>query len=875
MGTQFSVLSALDAAVYDETDTLIARGPAQVIPENGGSAVALAMGDILTYTVSGNGSAAFYAPALSTLGVGGVWNDYTAVIQANSPYGIGLQGADVIVNGQIYSGDLVLVITGTTTLQGRGQTLVPNFAHQVVISATNAAVQMGPAALLTGTLPSSVVNGFALPDYTGQLTVSQHTTEFDQITFDGLAARDLSLTLDPSTSSVTPVESASFQAVIASNADDVYDVGVSAPAGWNVYIENSGLITATPPLGAQPGDYALQVTAQSAAAGEPLAATAVHTVTVTAYEGMALSVAPDPLTTVPWGQSAYAFDSDDGINNGRPQIPGAAFIATITNTSSVAHTLDVQVTPSGFSADWILLGGTGRANSAQVSLSPGGVGQLGVYISPVGLATLPAEGTSYPFNVTATAVANPGLSETDNETFIMPAVQFAYVAVQPELIYSAPGISGAFAATVTNVGNSVETFPLSIDFPPSDWAVAAGWNAAALSPGEASTQMITITTPTGELGQTYAVGVRTLSGVYRPTVYVDVELVSPAALPIYEAVNSTRDLCAVTDHEIALPAALEALALSVTELDDSCQAGICALDLRDRVVADLRDVADYTQLAHWTSTTAVSLRQLAASMETHTDQAAISSDIVAVGDQITQLETEFCALSVHDLSLSFTPGVVALLDDGSVADYVLEVINQGDMATTAVISLTVPTGVTGSWSNQSVTLAPGQLITIPTTITPSQRGIFVITAAATTIEAPAIQRQAQAGLNVVDAYLRVIRVTADTSFVDTGTSSTNLSVQGVYTFSSEILRAAGPQTIWATDGVLTGTAVINVNNNITINSDTIWDKNDINPALSRLDLAVDNLILGVFAYPSKKVYSKNIYRVPMIKNRENNRLYLH
>lgn len=320
VGTQFSVLSALDTAVYDETNTLIARGQAQVLPENGESAVALAMGDVLTYTVSGNGSAAFYAPALSTLGVGGAWNDYTAVIHANSPYGIGLQGADVIVNGQIYSGNLVLVVTGTTTLQGQGQTLVPNFTNQVVISATNAAVQMGPAAVLTGTLPGSVVNGFALPDYTGQLAVSQHTAELDQVTFSGIAARDLSLTLDPSTSSVTPVESASFQAVIASNADDVYDVGVFAPAGWNVRINNSGAITAAPPLGAQPGDYALQVTAQSAA-GESLAATAVHTVTVTAYEGMDLSVAPDPLTTVPWGQSAYAFDSNDGINNGRPQIP--------------------------------------------------------------------------------------------------------------------------------------------------------------------------------------------------------------------------------------------------------------------------------------------------------------------------------------------------------------------------------------------------------------------------------------------------------------------------------------------------------------------------------------------------------------------------
>ncbi len=134
VGTQFSSLVAADVAVYDANNTLIASGPAQLLPANGESAIALALGNTLTYTVSGSGSAAFYAPALSTLGVGSNWQAYTAEIQSNLPYGVGLQGANVVIDGQILDGEgMVLVITGTATLQGQGQTLAPNFANLVEI----------------------------------------------------------------------------------------------------------------------------------------------------------------------------------------------------------------------------------------------------------------------------------------------------------------------------------------------------------------------------------------------------------------------------------------------------------------------------------------------------------------------------------------------------------------------------------------------------------------------------------------------------------------------------------------------------------------------------------------------------------------------
>ncbi|MCP4425404.1 MAG: hypothetical protein GY803_12995, partial [Chloroflexi bacterium] len=643
VGTQFSSLVAADTAVYDTNNTLIASGPAQVLVANGESGIALALGDTLTYTVSGSGSASFYAPALSTLGVGNNWSDYTSEIHSNNPYGIGLQGADVIIDGQILDGeDMVLVITGTATLQGQGQTLAPNFTNEVTIEATDAAVQFGPAAVLTGTLPTNPANGFALPGYSGPLTIQPHTIALDLVELSGQANRDLAIALDPITSTLTPLESATFQANILSSQADVYTTTVSAPAGWNVMLDNSGLITATPPLGAQPGDYPILVAAQSAASSNLLWATAVHTATITPHEGIALTVAPDLLTTVPWAQTDFAFPGDDDINNGQPQVSGAAFIATITNTSSAAHIFDVQIQPNGFSSDWIILGGAGRTDSTQVALPPGGSGQLGVYISPVGLAALPAEGTQYPFDVVATAVDNAALTQSDNETFIMPAVQFAYVAAQPELIYSAPGASTSFDVTVTNVGNSTADFPLTVEMPLPGWAIIDGWTVPTLAPAEASTQPITITTPSGELGQVYVVAAGSQSGPYRPTAYVGVEMVSAEALPIYKIATRVAGPCAIGDNQVSLPAALQFLALSLTDLKQSCQAGACAPDLRDRVISGALASATHTAELSPLVTSDELLEQIVVYMAAHSDSVTLNSDMSAIGSAIVQLEGEVC-----------------------------------------------------------------------------------------------------------------------------------------------------------------------------------------------------------------------------------------
>ncbi len=132
VGAQFTYLSAPQARVYDEHNTLVASGTIQARSVLT-LAIALALGDALTYTIDGKGRATFYAPATSGLGVGGNWVTYTAQMHSGGAYGIGVQGAVVTVNGQEYTGTLVLVTSEPASLVGMGHTLAPDFANRVTI----------------------------------------------------------------------------------------------------------------------------------------------------------------------------------------------------------------------------------------------------------------------------------------------------------------------------------------------------------------------------------------------------------------------------------------------------------------------------------------------------------------------------------------------------------------------------------------------------------------------------------------------------------------------------------------------------------------------------------------------------------------------
>ena len=176
-------------------------------------------------------------------------------------------------------------------------------------------------------------------------------------------------------------------------------------------------------------------------------------------------MALDPLITVPWGPAYPVINFDPAV--GRVQLAGAAFAATITNTSSSARTFDVAVT--GLPSGWSILGGEPGNVTLALDLAAGEVVRLGLYISPT-VASLPASGTNYPFDVTATAQDNGGVTATDDSVFVMPAVAYPALSVSPAELFTASNSDAVFELTVSNIGNTAGDFDLAGTVPAAGWS---------------------------------------------------------------------------------------------------------------------------------------------------------------------------------------------------------------------------------------------------------------------------------------------------------------------------------------------------------------------------------------------------------------------
>ncbi len=799
---QFTTLSIPRAQLYDEQDTLIATGLIQARSANGRSAVALALGDTLTYTIVGTGTTSFYAPALSGLGVGGNWLTYTAQISSETLYGVGLQGAIVSVDGQEYTGTLVLVTTDTLALQGQGHTLTPNFSDRATVQVSDSAVHIGSASLLAGSLPYGVADGFALSGYTGTLTITEHTPDLNLVELEGTFARDLALTLNPPTSSITPLEVSVFQPEIHSNQDDTYTVTVVPPLGWQAQIDFSGQITITPPLDAQPGDYSVRVSAQSVNSASLLFSTAVHTVSIASCSGMQLAVAPDPLTTVPWG--AILPDSSTAtVNNGQAQVPGAAYIATITNTSSVSHTFTVQVAPDNFSSDWIMLGGAGRSHTTTLTLPAGGVGRLGIYVSPASLETLPLAGTEYSFSVQATVTDDPALSESVPAIFTMPAVSFNYLQANPLLVYASPNIPTSFDVCLTNVGNVSDTFEVILATPAITWMAHAPYSVT-LDIGAADERAVVFSPVGAALGDEEIIRIQSPApgSPYVQTKYVGVRVVGPCA---FEVSQATRVAELLSDTQLA--AALENLTfqLSRWERDPDNQAP------RQRTVAALNEVINRMWRADYPLVDIGGLESLVA-----------APTIAGFCDPMADLADQLAGIAARDVALDVTPGVQATLP-GIPVSHIIRLSARGNLTTTYDLAVNdLPLDVPYVMRNISFTLTPGESVTTSLVVTPAKSGVYPFTVAATAQQDPLVERRQSAALRVVDAWFQIIAAQADPAYVEMGDNTTNLSA-AIANTANLYWPAPADVQILAPDGTPMHTRTVP----ITLTPSLVWEYYDL------------------------------------------------
>ena len=755
VAAQFATLTAPYAQLYDEHDTLLAAGPVQAAPAEGDAALALALGGDLTCTVDGRGALSFYAPATTGLGVGGTWETYTASVAAPGVFGVGLQGASVTVNGQAFTGPLTLVVSDTLTLHGAGYTVAPNFAAQVALTAQDAFVHLAAADAYDG--------------YSGSLSISEHSAALDSVTLSGTYARRLAVAAVPAQSQVTPFETATFQATLSAVQGAVPDalpvtVTVVPPDGWTAALDASGQVAITPARTAAPGDYPVRLVAQ---AGDDvtLLAGAVHTVTLQHYNGMQWTVAPDPLTTVPWGPALALPPSGGaggGTNTGQAQIPGAAYLATLTNTSIVAHTFRVEVTPEGFPTAWIALGGAGRSTTTTLTLAAGSVGRLGVYIAPVGLTSLPPAGTQYPFAVRAVAADAPALDQSAPAVFTMPAVPFNYLTAAPETLLATASVPATFDVTLTNVGNVNGTFTVQA-VAPDGWVAGAPYSVS-LAVGARDTRPYTFIAAGVRPGDTGIIRVQSPApgSPYVQADTVNVRIVGPCT---FEAAQATQSAAALDDT--ALTVALDDLTTQLGRWEqDSANAG-----LRARVQAAVALLQ--AQVARYPQLDAAAFAPLTAT--------AVITDFCA---PLAGLDANLGRLATWRVSARFIPGYDAALLDTPIT-YTLRLQNHGTLTTTYRVNLQLNHLASQQIHNQQIlhpgttwlaVIAPGQIVTQPVVLLPASLGAWQLAAQVEAVGDAFIQATATAGLNVVDAFVKVLAVNANPAFVETGVSSTALAV---------------------------------------------------------------------------------------------------
>jgi len=748
---QYGALSSPSGMLYNAQQVFVGNGLIQVTPF---VSLSLATATLSSHSavLSGSGFATLYAPATRGLGVGTNWLTYTAELTATQPYTLTLYDAVVTVNNtDVYTGDFTLVTTATTTLTGSGHTAAPNFAPSLSGEAQDARISTGPAAgtFLVGGEAVDVSNGVAIAGYTGPLTVTEANATQDRIELAG-EADFFTLHTSPAANTTDPNTPAVFQAVIDANFDDTYTVTVEAPEGWNVELDATGVVTATPPLGTKPGAYTLLVTAQSGAYPD-LFASAEHTVNTIAYQGMEMDVAPDPLITIPFGEAdPAAFPGD--TNNGQMQIPGAAFTVDITNTSTTSHTF--QVTIGGLPAGWLILSGAEGLTQTTITLPPGGVGQVGLYVAPAG-DTLPPVDTEYPFDVTVVALDSPTLQESDSDAFVVPALAFNHITADPAEVYVTADTAAFFDLSVRNVGNADGNFPVLVSTPPS-WTVAVPQLPVAVPAGATVVQTLAFTTTGASLGDRRMLEVASPAPgtAYTQTTAVLVNVVGPCVGQAYRSAQAV----ALWDDAI-LSQHLANLATQLGRWERSPEDAA----LRERTVAALNALIAYLQEAYPLLDTA--------------DLAALAAAPTIAGfcGPLSALEDVLDRIGRRRVVATLRPGYTATLPDLPIT-YTVSLENRGTLTTSYAVQVSGTAGlqITEPAASFTIALAPGETYSTPVVAVSGNLGQYALAVQAQAVADSLIQARATSGLKVVDAFIRVTDVSSDPPFVEVGANTAGL-----------------------------------------------------------------------------------------------------
>ncbi|MCA9936992.1 MAG: hypothetical protein KC415_23820, partial [Anaerolineales bacterium] len=728
------------------------------------------------WTLTSSGSAAGYGSAANGLAIAQV-GDYAATASGSPALTGWLRSATAALNDAPIAGTLDIVFNSDAALVGSGAAPSPHFAAAHTLELTQGqflASDIDGGTISVGGTAVNNVQSIALSNYTGAVALSD-SGDVDQISLNG-DADFFALTAAADTTNAVVNDGILITPDLLSNYNDIYTVTVSVPDGWTTG-DISGGILVTPTAKAETGSAAVLVTAQSATHPD-LFSSAIVLLTLAENQAVDVTVVPDPLVTVPMGTvQGSNYDLPLTLNHagdGRAEISGAAFNVMVRNDSTAAATFDLFV--AGLPAGWAVWS-QGSGDQTSLTLASGAQQAIGLYVVPPA-APLPTAGTSYPFTVTATDQTNGSVTDSDSGAFTMPALPFPYLTADSLVYTAAPDELVAIPVMLQNVGNAAASFPITVTVRNNHFSTAnvadavllsdAALDTGVLAPNAGFTTEMVITTTGTVPGDVFFVEARSAAGEYEPTAMTAVEIVSPLTSSLYQAGNS----CNLGSD--ALTASFDALAYAVTHLENSCNAGDCDLGWRDAAVTAAQNVALYTREAN-RALSYEAIEAIAADMAIHTDPADLQADMAALGDAVTHLSLELCDLEEHQVSARFTPYVDAVLL-GDSASFLLDVTNEGTLSTTYAITVTgLPDG--DQFFNE--TIAAGNTANLPVNSTPAVLGTFDVAAEITAVGPFTLTPHdaAVARLNVVDKFIQVTQVVADPPFVETGVSSTTISVE--------------------------------------------------------------------------------------------------
>jgi uncharacterized membrane protein len=547
--------------------------------------------------------------------------------------------------------------------------------------------------------------------------------------------------------------------------------------------------------------------------------------------GLSVNVVPDPTYGLAFQGSLLPLVNRAQIGNG--------------GSSTGTFSLSFPSPPAGFSIEPAL---------PSVTVGAAAMGEAGFCVYPTGV--LPPSGSTANLSVNVSSATNPATTETGSATITIPAVQ-ALILSSPQgvsqsstsaptvasilpisdssvfptirdvslpsagsqgtSVSTQPGVAVPVTLTLQGVGNTVSIATLSVSSTPG-LSVGGLSSPVTLAPGQSILQILTLTPRAGvapgsplsaTVTATYGAPITQTAGV---TFTVDVTTTQALA-----AATGSQDAMELGRSDIA--GTLSGLSGAINSVVSSCSTTSqqLVLDYVNNLTAEMN--APF--LANFTSSLSSASSAIAGST-----CANITTALNNLSNVLSGLNTALSSPAAYPFDFQLLPNS-ATAQPNSTSTFGVFLRNTSSVTNTYTLSLgSLPAGVTGSLTQTSLTLAPGESTVAP--------------------------RQPQSSVNLLITPTTGAAVTFNVTVAVNGVSNSARTIPGTLTARSQFLQV---QDVTATPGftnsggsvdVVTHIANV-VNESQAVQVQLLVQKNGINYAAvtKNVTLSVEALITTV------------------------------